>query len=295
MPDDNSGGVELDPKTEAVFKKKGYKLTKKLARGAFGEVYKAVMTKQQPEVNVAVKVMDLEKVGQTFKEKFLPRELAALIGVKHEYTCTIHDIIRANKKMYIFMEFCDSGDVSSYLLKNGALSEETACLWFSQTSQALKFLHTELHMAHRDIKIDNIMLTTRDNGLVAKLTDFGFARKCWNEASAQPELSKTFCGTEPYYSPQIVAKKPYIPFAADVWAMGVVLFAMLNNKFPFHFGDTKKMYKEQNDIEYIKTRFIKEFSTDLRDLQLKMWRVNEKERITMEQVLKHEWIKRKGK
>lgn len=290
-----NGEVELDKKTAAVFKKKGYKLTKKLAQGAFGQVYKGEMTREDPKVTVAVKVMDLEKVGDVFKEKFLPRELAALVGVKHANTCHIYDIIRANKKMYIFMEFCDSGDVSSFLQKNGAIKEPLARVWFTQTAQALNFLHSDLHMAHRDIKIDNIMLTTKDGEKVAKLTDFGFARKCWNDETAKPELSKTFCGTEPYYSPQIVAKTPYLPFAADVWAMGVVLFAMVNNKFPFHFNDHKKMFKEQNDSQYINGRFTREFSAELKDLQLKMWIVSEKDRITMEQVLQHRWIKSKDK
>jgi len=43
-------------------------------------------------------------------------------------------------------------------------------------------------------------------------------------------MSQTFCGTVPYYSPQLVAKRPYNAFKADVWAMSVVLYAMLNNR-----------------------------------------------------------------
>jgi serine kinase len=233
--------IKLDSKTEAVFKKKGYELKKKLAEGAFGQVYKAVNTKSGDLV--AVKVMDLSKVGEKFKEKFLPRELAALIGVKHENAVQVYDIIRANKKMYIFMEFCGGGDIAGLLQKSGPIAEDKTCYWFTQTTEALKYFHKVLHMAHRDIKVDNIMLNSEQ---VVKLTDFGFAKKCWDDDKDKPTLSKTFCGTEPYYSPQLISKQEYNPFAADMWAMGVVLFCMLNNKFPFHFGNPK-MLAEQKD------------------------------------------------
>ena len=287
---DNEVMADLDPKTKAVFKKKGYYLEKKLSQGAYGQVYKAKNTKT--DETVAVKVMDLEKVGEKFKEKFLPRELAALIGVKHENACHIFDIIRANHKMYIFMEFCSGGDIAGVLQKHGAISEEKTCIWFTQTALALKFLHLELHMAHRDIKVDNILLNDKQQ---AKLTDFGFAKESWDSDKNKPKTSKTFCGTEPYYSPQIVCHKEYNPFAADMWAMGVVLFSMLNNKFPFHFGDAKRMLKEQTDREYIKSRLTKDFPSDLKDCQFKLWEVHEKSRINVSELLQHEWIKRKGK
>ena len=69
MPEEKKDEMpELDPKTEAVFKKKGYKLQKKLSQGAFGQVYKAVNT-QNGDL-YAVKVMDLDKVGEKFKKSF---------------------------------------------------------------------------------------------------------------------------------------------------------------------------------------------------------------------------------
>lgn len=278
--------IKLDSKTEAVFKRKSYKVELKLSEGAFGQVYKGTNIKTGE--TVAVKVMDLSKVGTKFKEKFLCREIDALMTIRHEYIIYIHDIIKANNKYYIFMEFANGGDLTHYLQENGAMPETLACYWFTQVSQALKYLHIDMKIAHRDIKIDNVML--HDNKV--KLTDFGFAKDL-NKENEKP--STTFCGTEPYYSPQIVQRKPYDVFGADVWAMGVMLFCMLNNKFPYHFGDAKKMYKEQIDSNFIKGRFIKKFSEDLKDLQMRLFDPEEKTRITMPQVLEHTWIVRKAR
>ena len=77
--------------------------------------------------------------------------------------------------------------------------------------------------------------------------------------------------------------------------MGVMLFCMLNNKYPFHFDNTNQLYREQTIPNFIKTRYVKKFSDDLCDLQEKFFVIDEAARITMTQVLEHPWILRKGK
>jgi MAP/microtubule affinity-regulating kinase len=134
------------------------------------------------------------------------------------------------------MEFASNGNVALYLKKNKALPESLACQWFTQVCDALNFLHSNLHMAHRDIKIDNISL---NDTYSAELTDFSFAKETFDENTKSVILNETFCETQPYYSPQLVAKKPYDQFKADVWALGVVLLAMLNDKFPLPLTITR--------------------------------------------------------
>lgn len=94
---------------------------------------------------------------------------------------------------------------------------------------------------------DNILLTVEGN---IKLTDFGFSLHVL-EDNHEIQLSQTWCGTRPYLSPQIVNKTPYNPFKADCWALGVVLYIQLSNKYPFHFSDRKVMLEEQKDKLYI--------------------------------------------
>lgn len=180
-------------------------------------------------------------------EKFLPRELAALMEVKHPNAVRVYDIIKSNHRIYIFMEYAGNGDITGFVKKHKVLKENLAALWFTQTSEAVNYLHTVIHMAHRDIKLDNILL---DEKYHCKLTDFGFADLIMDDTNINDVVSETFCGTVPYYSPQLASRQPYNPFKADVWAMGVVLYAMLHNRFPFHFQDVKKMIKEQTDYPY---------------------------------------------
>ncbi|KHJ76107.1 hypothetical protein OESDEN_24274, partial [Oesophagostomum dentatum] len=76
----------------------------------------------------------------------------------------------------------------------------------------------------RDIKLENILIDSNGD---AKLADFGFARFI-----ARRERSRSFCGTRPYSSPQITLYKPYDSYAADWYALGVVLYTMLVGKWP---------------------------------------------------------------
>lgn len=76
--------ADIDDKTQAVFDKKGYQLQAKLGQGAFGLVYKAINVKRDNQL-CAVKVMDLHKMSKKLVENFLPRELAALMEVKHPH------------------------------------------------------------------------------------------------------------------------------------------------------------------------------------------------------------------
>lgn len=196
----------------------------------------------------AVKVINLNGMNEKYHKKFLPRELKNLCKVRHEYIICIYDIYRMSNHIFIFMEI-GKEDLAHYIKRlQKPLEEPHACKWFYQMVCALHYLHTELKMAHRDIKIDNILIAF-DNS--AKITDFGFSLQVFEDDENSPELSRTFCGTRPYLSPQLNMKKPYIPYKADIWALGVVLFAMLNNRYPFHYKEKKIMLKEQLNPEYI--------------------------------------------
>src|ERR1700761_5602163 len=110
---------KLDEKTCAVFKKKGYKIEKSLGAGMFGQVYKGKIIKTGDPV--ACKVMNLDKVDPLFKNKFLPREMSAIIEANHPNVIRLYDIFKSNHRLYIFMEFAGGGDIMGYLKKHGPI------------------------------------------------------------------------------------------------------------------------------------------------------------------------------
>ncbi|XP_017490681.1 PREDICTED: testis-specific serine/threonine-protein kinase 1-like [Rhagoletis zephyria] len=184
MPKSPSNNA-FDGKTLAVIAHKGYKIENKLGAGAFGTVYKAVNRQGQYS---AVKVIDLNKMDSSTREKYLPREISTLIDCRHENLIRVYDIFRCNFKLHIFMELASNGDLAGYATKHNGFKEPLACKWFFQASSGLAYLHNSMKTSHRDIKLDNILL---DANMVA-LTDFGFAKQCYDADRHRVILSGTF-------------------------------------------------------------------------------------------------------
>lgn len=281
--------IKVDGKTEAVFKKKGYVVLKRIAGGAFGDVYKARNVKRD-ELN-AVKVMNLDRVAKAgLQQEYLDREIKALASIQHPNVLKVNDIFRAKGRLYIFMEFAPNGTLTNKIEQSPShyLSERRAKHWFKQCVEALFCMHVQHHMAHRDIKPDNVLFDADDN---AKLSDFGFARE-WKHGES--DLSRTYLGTLPYYAPQVLAKKPYNPFLYDTWSMGVMLFLMLNGRLPFKIskedreGSLRQMKQKAYRINKVAWA---ELSDEVKDLIDIMFIYDEDNRANIIRVRQHPWFR----
>lgn len=279
--------VKFSPEIDAMLKKKCYQIECEINHGAFGTVFKAKRTNNQNEI-VAVKMMDLAKMELSFREKYLAGELAALIRSRHDNIIQIYDFIRMNDLLFIFMEFASNGTVTEFVKVNGKLEEPQARFWFTQMVQALLYLHRSLRLAHRDIKLDNMLL---DDNFQVKLSDFGFAKDCWDYKRHCVMISQTVCGTMAYFSPQVLRREPYNAFLYDSWAMGVSLYAMLSKRFPFHSNDSSLMLAEQTRYpDFMLQSFDVGTSKEAIDLVIHMLDPNEMTRFTLREVSEHVWI-----
>ena len=288
--------ANLDEKTAAVFQKKGYEVEYKISQGSFGQVYTARNAKRGSLD--AVKIMDLTKLSQRFKEKFLMREILTLIKVRHPNVLSVYDIFKSQQKIYIFMEFAGGGTLSDQIRKadGGYLREDRSRFWFKQCADALQCMHVDHHICHRDIKVENVLL---DENLNAKLSDFGFARDVSIDRESGQGMSETWCGTEPYFAPELVNREKYDPFGVDVWAMGVMLFAMLNGKFPFHFRELKKnkniMLLEQRTRGYkFRAEVEAALSPDCKDVIARMLTYDPSQRPDILELQQHPWMRTKS-
>jgi len=104
-----------------------------------------------------------------------------------------------------------------------------------QLSQGIKYIH-DRNIVHRDVKLENLLL---DGKGTVKIIDFGFS-------TVVPPGKKlnVFCGTPSYMAPEVVARKEYAGFGADVWAVGVVLYALLCGSFPFKGSSDSELYRK---------------------------------------------------
>jgi serine/threonine protein kinase len=86
------------------------------------------------------------------------------------------------------------------------------------------------NIAHRDLKLSNLLFTDDTNVVT---TDFGLSRIAFREKKGALVRSITICGTFPYMAPEILLRQPYNAFLVDIWALGVILYNLLNADYPF--------------------------------------------------------------
>ena len=104
---------------------------------------------------------------------------------------------------------------------------------FKQVVSGIEYCHARC-ITHRDIKLENVLLNAEMN---VKIIDFGFSTCIPND-----KRIKIFCGTPSYMAPEIVNKTEYCGPPADIWALGILLYAMLNGCFPFRGANDKDLY-----------------------------------------------------
>ncbi|XP_076180038.1 testis-specific serine/threonine-protein kinase 6 [Ptiloglossa arizonensis] len=274
---------------QAVLFARGYKFLKKLGEGSYAKVYLAeYKTEADPDRNnkLACKVIDTGKAPKDFVRKFLPRELDILVKLNHPHIVHVHSIFQRRTKYFIFMRFAENGDLLEFVLKNGAVAEGQARVWLRQLGLGLQYLH-ELEIAHRDMKCENVLLTSNYN---VKLADFGFARYVIDNRGKHV-LSDTYCGSLSYAAPEILRGAPYNPKIADIWSLGVILYILLNKAMPFDDTDIKRLYEQQRNRKWkFRSKIAPILSENVKKLVTSLLEPVPTKRWTLSQIITSDWI-----
>lgn len=209
--------------------------------GSFSTVYKA--THKPTGQIVAVKVAKIEEeTGPeaaledqilAYGRERIEREIELWKPLDHVNLCKLLKVIFVDGKVAFVMEYAENGDLLTRISET-PLDLSTVRDYFGQLCAAVHFLHSR-NIIHGDIKLENILLT--EGGV--KLSDFGLARYAAKERGL-----KNNCGTVEYAAPELLTESEddCCPFKADIWALGVALYALLYRTFPFD-GPTVKILK----------------------------------------------------
>ncbi|EGO51510.1 hypothetical protein NEUTE1DRAFT_104548 [Neurospora tetrasperma FGSC 2508] len=211
----------------------------------------------------------------------IEREVAILKLIQHPNIIKLHDIWENRQDIYLVTEYVEKGDLFDFINWNGSLNEEEAIFYYRQIMSALEYCHS-FNICHRDLKPENILL--KADGQI-KIADFGMAA-----LHQEPTHHlKTACGSPHYAAPELLKHQPYKGSAVDIWAMGVILFAMLAGRLPFDDSDMDTMLQRARKGYY---KMPNELSREAKDLIRKILVVNPLQRITMKQMWKHPLIKK---
>lgn len=267
----------VTPNAQYGIHKFGYILGKTLGSGAYAKVKTATSLKSNTcKGEVAVKIIDKKSAPKDVVAKFLPREIETLKELDHENIIKLYDVIDTTETMYLVLELATSGDLLDFINSRRYLSERMARTLFTDLVTGIKVCHNR-NIVHRDLKCENLLL---DAHLKLKISDFGFARK------TDGQNLETYCGSYAYAAPEVILGQPYIGQAADVWSMGVILFAMLAGKLPFKDSDVRTLLAEISSVLVYPSRL----GDEVKHLISRMLTFAPHERITVQEIQDHHWM-----
>ncbi len=205
-----------------------YRIDGLIGAGGMGTVYRATRLLIGDEV--AIKILHKDHTDAHSSERFR-REAQAAARLKHPNAVSIYDFgISTDSLQYLVMEFVEGTSLRERL-NHGPLDFATAAEVISQVCAALDEAHRR-HIIHRDIKPDNILLSSDGAGLRVKVLDFGIA-KLRDETAGHLTQTGNVMGTPHYMSPEQCLGEE-LDSRADIYSAGIVLYEMLCGRVPFN-------------------------------------------------------------
>jgi serine/threonine protein kinase len=238
----------------------GYDVLGILGKGGMGVVYKARQRRLARIVALKM-ILHAEHAGEQERQRF-QAEAEAVARLQHPNIVQIHEVGEQCGLPYFSLEFCPGGSLADKL-DGTPLSPKEAARLVQTLAQAMEAAH-QAHVIHRDLKPANVLLTADGT---PKITDFGLAKKL--DVQGQTHTGAVM-GTPSYMAPEQAGGHKDIGPAADVYALGAILYELLTGRPPFKAASTMEtIWRVINDEAVPPRRLQSKVPRDLETICLK--------------------------
>jgi 5'-AMP-activated protein kinase catalytic alpha subunit len=152
------------------------------------------------------------------------------------------------------MEYARGGELFEYIVSRKRVREKDACKFLHQILSGVDYLHN-LDICHRDLKPENLLMDDFNN---IKIVDFGLSN-----IVKEGEGLRTACGSPCYAAPEMVTGSSYNGKLADLWSIGVIIYAMVCGFLPFEDPKTNFLYNKIMNADYEIPEFVSPSCQDL--------------------------------
>ena len=220
-------------KKKSVTRLGDFELKRRLGKGGMGEVFLARQISLDRKL--ALKTLTKELAKQEDFVKRFQREARAMAKIDHNNVVKVYAVDSFKGIHFVAIEYVDGESIQDWLDKLGQLSVPDAVHIAVVCAEALRHAHSE-NMVHRDIKPDNILLTSSG---VVKVADFGLAKVMDEDVSMTQ--SGQGLGTPLYMAPEQARSAKHVDQRCDIYALGATLYHLLTGQLPYNGDSTLEL------------------------------------------------------
>ena len=281
---DDQVGINQEIKQDTIKMKKkisskntvflrNFKILSELGVGAFGTVFKVqhILT----EKIYAMKVMNKNYIIQKKYLHYVVSEFEIMKSLSgFPFVIDLHYCFQSANYLFMVIDICPGGDFDNLKYINNLK------LFFAELVLAFEHIHKH-HVVYRDLKPENILLDPYGH---IKVCDFNLAKS----GVSKQKRATSFCGSPMYLSPEMLDPEG-VDQRADIYGIGLLIYELVTDKPAFMAPNLDALYDKikNNKIDFDDPKL----KGDMKDLLLKILVNNPDERITIEEIKKHEYFK----
>lgn len=260
-----------------------YVIIKEVDSGKFGTVYLCQDIDTHEEFAMK-KILKKDLSNSKYLNQIF-NEIAILRKLDHKNIIKLYKVYEEEKYISLILEYVPHGNMLKRILKKKKMSEKQVMLFSRNLFEVLSYIHSK-GIIHRDLKLENILMTSNVGDSEFKLADFGLA--CYIDKSL-----KSKSGSPGYMAPEILRGNTYST-KVDVFSAGIIIFILLTGTSPFVANTTQKIIEKNLKCKIsFEGNGSKSMSRQATSFIMEILTSEPTYRPTAQQALKHPWIKYK--
>lgn len=210
-----------------------------------------------------------------------------MISLNHPNIVHCYDFFENHQFFYLILEYLEGGELFERLLEKTLYCEEEARDLVGNILNGMKYCH-ERNIAHRDMKPENLILSSLRNNCEVKITDFGLATRVQTSIKKMKLHDK--CGTPGYCAPEILSSTPY-DVSVDMWSIGIIAYILLCGYPPFQDNDQIELFNKIKSGKFVfHEKYWESVSFEAKDFISHLLVLDPTVRYNVDEALLHPWL-----